>query len=243
MSRRRKSQLDASLFPFLSVLCSLIGVFTLFLILILGSRTLGSSGGGGEEFDPDEIPPEAVRISEDEFQAYLRRIEILEGELRTRRRQRNELTARVDELEELLRAMLKKVADAGSNAGKITGVELGKPEDVEMTAVPGMAGIKKPRFVEVNRNGFIIHPEHTEFPREQLQDPNSPLIEFIRHMDEVREAEYLLFLVRPEGVDVFDEIHVYMRKNYRNDDGLTRIGIGWEPFSEAWVLLSKKSKP
>ena len=101
MTRRRPAELELSTFPFLSVLCAVIGVLMLIMIVIMATRVIGS-----EAWPPtaESITPQADApgIDEATYEDLNQQIEALTAQLRERSRKADELRRLHAELVELL---------------------------------------------------------------------------------------------------------------------------------------------
>ena len=104
---------------------------------------------------------------------------------------------------------------------------------------------KTPIAVEINAEGFVVHPEKRQYPLEDLKDKRSPLQEFLQGVDRAREKQYLLLLIHPNGIGAYVQLNTHLVETYPSEDPrekgeLSRIDIGVEPFSQDWTLIGTK---
>ncbi|MBE9223466.1 hypothetical protein IQ215_12235 [Cyanobacterium stanieri LEGE 03274] len=83
---------------------------------------------------------------------------------------------------------------------------------------------KTPRYIECRQDGIILHPEETFIPRNQISRSNSPLLTLIREVENNRDSEYIIVILRPTGLETFYEVRDLVEA--RN------IDIGYEPIDE-----------
>ncbi len=87
---------------------------------------------------------------------------------------------------------------------------------------------KTPRYIECRDDGVILHPSGTFVPRNDLSRPNSPLLNLINEVERNRDREYVIVVLRPDGINVFYEVRDLIEE--RN------IDIGYEPIDEGLTL-------
>jgi hypothetical protein len=231
MSRRPPAKIDVSLFPFLSVLCTMIGVMMLLLLSVVGSRVLEAAAGPPSA---DEVRRQAA-IGKERFEQLRGQIDQLETQLAAQRQARDELLALHSQLIDLLAAKedqrrLKPAPDEPRRRG----TRLAEKRPVRIVPDAERKVTKKPRFVEVGAAGLLAHPEKLAFAIEQLQEPGSPLLTFLEQLSLRRDTEYLLLLVHPNGAKNYQILRGHLdstlgRKRHRFE-------IGVEPFAEEWLL-------
>ena len=248
MTRRRTSKTEVSMFPFLSVLCAVIGILMLMMIVIIGTRVVA-----------DEPPPppgpgqgslmsrDWTLIDPDDYQEKERRIRLLAARLVERRQKCEQLRRSYLELASLIEAIEDKHSFTGNDTDVIAGRALGRPVDVEAVRDPTVATVvtKTPISVEINAEGFVVYPEKRQYPLEDLKKKRSPLQEFLQGVDRAREKQYLLLLVLPNGIAAYGELNTHLKETYPSEDPLekgelSRIDVGVEPFSRDWALIGTK---
>ncbi|MEL6440956.1 MAG: hypothetical protein AAFQ80_17080 [Cyanobacteria bacterium J06621_8] len=80
---------------------------------------------------------------------------------------------------------------------------------------------KTPVYIECREDGFVLHPS-TEFaPRADLYDQESPLGEILTSLKQNKSEQYLIVIVRPDGLEMFNLI-----RNIVQESG---IDLGYEP--------------
>jgi hypothetical protein len=248
---RRVSRIEVNLFPFLSVLCSIIGVLMLFILGILGSRAIGAGAAAspGGVSHPSGGAAQESALDSDDIANLERDLETLQGRLD---KQRAELAAAQNTRRQLqaLLAFKRDERQLAAGAGLLYGVDLGAAERVELAVRDGMQVFKQPRFIEVSRDGYLVHPDNRRFPISDLpredselpanHQPTSAFEQLLAEIDAARQREYLLFLIRPDGADAFRRVKTYVLRKYPHPEAagvLSRIDLGWEPFSEQWLLV------
>lgn len=124
----------------------------------------------------------------------------------------------------------------------LTTQTLNKQQEVTIVAkVEGENGAKKgenavnktktPRYIECHDDGVLIYPSETFVPRANLQDANSPLLQLISKMKANKDKEYLIVALRPDGIDMFNQIRDLVKNQ--------GIDIGYEPVDFGWKLITK----
>lgn len=87
---------------------------------------------------------------------------------------------------------------------------------------------KSPRYIECRKDGVVLYPSEEFVPQEQLDDPNSALTKLIDRVKANRDREYLIVALRPNGIDVFEQVRALVE-----GEG---IDIGYEPIDSSWQL-------
>lgn len=95
----------------------------------------------------------------------------------------------------------------------------------------GANGQKSPRYIESRSDGIVIYPGEIFVPRQNLEDPNSPLQTTIAEMKANRDREYLIVTLRPDAIDVFNKVRSLVEQE--------EIDIGYEPFDASWTLKTE----
>ena len=103
---------------------------------------------------------------------------------------------------------------------------------VAKEAENGVNASKSPRYIECRSKGVILHPSETFVPKDQLQAPNSPLMELIAEVKANRDREYLIVALRPNAIDVFEQVRAIVEKE--------EIDIGYEPIDAGWTLITEE---
>ena len=80
---------------------------------------------------------------------------------------------------------------------------------------------KTPLYIESRQDGFILHPNKEFAPRADLYDEKSPLRKTIANLKANKDEQYLILILRPDGLEMFDKIRELVEQ-----DG---IDIGYEP--------------
>jgi hypothetical protein len=242
--RRRRSKIDISLFPFLSVLCAVIGVLVLFIVLVLSTRVVVEDERyqrtEAHRRQPRPGQPQALEqgIDPDTFAALEGEVNRLASLLEERRQERDELTEKVKGLRDLIDT--RKTEMLLPRAVKRS-IELDRPEPVEVVPDSTYQVSLKPILVEVSVHGYTVHPTREQFLpfRQEPSSSDEPdsiidpeLAKYLRDFDRRKGKEYLLLLVHPNGVKAFDLLRSYL------GDKHSEINLGWEPFSRQWILAN-----
>lgn len=80
---------------------------------------------------------------------------------------------------------------------------------------------KTPLYIECRQDGFVLHPNKQFAPRADLYDEKSPLRKTIANLKANKDKQYLIIILRPDGLEMFDKV-----RNLVRDEG---IDIGYEP--------------
>ena len=80
---------------------------------------------------------------------------------------------------------------------------------------------KTPLYIEARQDGFILHPSQEFAPRADLYDEQSPLRNAITNLKANKDEQYLILILRPDGLEMFNKIRELVEQ-----DG---IDIGYEP--------------
>jgi hypothetical protein len=218
-----------------------IGVMMLFLLLVLSSRAYEET----QLLPPPPSPPLPVppypgrqesTVSEEQYAALRGEIDQLASELGQRQRELEELNETMLELQELLALNRDDALSPTSGKGVLWGVDLDKVADVQFIEDEAYRVNKLPRFVEVTAEWLVWHPEEKEYHISELNREGSALQTFLRAAHERRQREYLLFLIRPNGVAAYDAVFAYLVQKYPHATtrGLSEVDIGKEPFTDGW---------
>jgi hypothetical protein len=247
MSCRRRSEIEFSMFPFLSVLCAVIGILMLLLIAVMSTRVIATDAsmwpGGTEEALELQTPG----ISEEQYEALTGEVEQLGrrlAECDARRRQLAQLRARLDGLI----AGKEDLAQLGPAGMRREGTRLGMPEAVRVVPDPTRTVSKTPILVEVDAFGYTVYPGRTKYAGDELDRGDSPLRRFLDQVDAARQRQYLVLLLHPSGVASYDRLRQFLHGQYGEDVRVggklqrkSRIDLGVEPFSDRWLLEPDES--
>jgi hypothetical protein len=80
---------------------------------------------------------------------------------------------------------------------------------------------KTPVYIECRQDGFILHPSKQFAPRADIYDEQSPLRQMIAKLKANKEKQYLIVILRPDGLEMFDKLRVLVFQQ--------GIDIGYEP--------------
>jgi biopolymer transport protein ExbD len=80
---------------------------------------------------------------------------------------------------------------------------------------------KSPLYIECRQDGFILHPQKEFAPRADLYDEKSTLRKTIAELKKNKDKQYLIVILRPDGLEMFDKIRELVA-----EEG---IDIGYEP--------------
>jgi hypothetical protein len=260
MPRRRTAAIEPSMFPFLSVLCVVIGILMLLMIVVISTRVIGSeavqSAAVSARSDRYDRERQGPSIPDDRHQALSDEIQRLAEDLIRHQEQYRELRrlhAQLETLIEIKRDELSRIAGGGPS-GSRTGRALGLPEKVKVVPDTKRKVLKRPLLVEVKAEGYVVHADETwdahpatrEYAVEELRQENSPLRKLIERVDGVCEKRYLLLLLHPNGVASYKKLRGYLDANFRGKRTVgkgfivrSRIDIGVEPFSPDWLLMTE----
>jgi len=245
--RRRITSINVNMFPFLSVLCSVIGVLMLFMLSIISTRIVGA--GGHTPVSP-AVGRGPGELTDQEFRAIQAEVERMSNELSERRRHVARLVDQRDELRRLLE-LKQKQEESGGDGELLHGVDIAERPAYQLIPARGVSTPKRPRFVEVDFAGYIVHPGEKRFAVSQLPGPESeikregppttPMEQFLQQAHAERDSEYLIFLIRPDGAPAFDRVKRYLVQKYPHQDprsrgALSEVDMGWEPFAEEWLV-------
>jgi hypothetical protein len=261
MARRSASPVEMTMFPFLSVLCATIGVLMLFLIAVIVTRTFGAAkplpvGPGAVEPKPPE--PEVAAVEDAEYRRLSARIHDLAQRLGQRLDQRDQLQRSVVELQNLLASKEDAIelppASGGENGGRVVHGPLASKTPVFPELDTTVRINKEPICVEVQAEGFVVHPEKKKYSVADLDRQGSPFVRFLQKVDETGNRKYLLLLIHPNGAATYTKLRKYLLKNMNKtirkdvipgfswlEITISRIDLGVEPFSLDWLLINPKS--
>jgi hypothetical protein len=242
---RKRTSLDVSLFPFLSVLCSVIGVLVLFIVMVLSTRVVAIEEERfqeTEEYKHKPLPgkPGALEegIDEASFKELSLEVERLSQLLGERHEKKEALTQKLAALEDLLE--FKKTELLVPSKAPPKPREFDKPESMQMVPEEAFQVNLRPIFVEITNQSYTIHPSQKSFPAIASGDASAKgpavadpeLEKFLKGIN--HKKEYLVLLIHPNGVAPFFGLRFYLIEKHKD------IRIGWEPFSRNWKLTNDR---
>ena len=80
---------------------------------------------------------------------------------------------------------------------------------------------KTPFYIESRKDGFVLHPSKEFAPRADFYDKKSPLRKMIADIKRNRNEQYLIIILRPDGLEMFNKLRGLVQ-----EEG---IDIGYEP--------------
>lgn len=87
---------------------------------------------------------------------------------------------------------------------------------------------KIPRYIECREDGVIVYPSQKFIPKSDINNPRSELSNLITEVRKNKDQEYLIVVLRPEGIEVFQQVRDRVEK--------LGIDIGYEPLEKGWKL-------
>jgi len=266
---RRTSKVELSLFPFLNILFGLIAVLIIHIFFIIQKNAVEGSAIGRARAGPERAGgEEQERLLSDQLQTMVNRLADLD-------RQRQRAEADLEQRQLLLE--LRKQQDLMPAAGRGTaGVPIGAPVPKQYRIIPITGGsadnTKRPILVEVCADCYIVYdfsektPKKTKLPVIPNRASTKPgedapplevkpqLKEFLDKVDRAKKDQYLLFLIRPEGIASWELIRDYCIQRYntrlspkakqpRRPSSSQFFDFGYETFSDQWLLLGEAAIP
>lgn len=80
---------------------------------------------------------------------------------------------------------------------------------------------KTPIYIECRQDGFILHPSKEFAPRADIFQEESPLRQTIEELQANKNEEYLIVILRPDGLEMFNKLRELVEEK--------GIDIGYEP--------------
>jgi len=266
MARRRTSGMDVDMFPFLSVLCSVIGVLMLFMMITISTRVIEADESIPVVKPEEDGEEDGVEdgIDADEYRRLDQQITQKEALLQQRIEERNQLQRKLALLRARLSEKKRLLAQARQKPHKP--LLLNKRDKVRMLPHNPAAVGKKPIFIEVTIDGYIRQPDKTLYPPieregditdfDSVRVSASPeLADFLKRMEN-KPDEFLVFLIHPNGVAAFDNMEIYIYKHHSRTEQqriplggdrvailerrIPKISYGKEPFSSDWEFVRGK---
>jgi len=237
---RHRSELEVSMFPFLSVLCSIIGVLMLLMLTIMVTRVI----------EAEDVPPVAEpagkrtgkrdSLDNERYEQLQAQLAELSGQLSRRRTERLQL----ERLQQQLVALHETKKDEFDFApARRRRIDLDAPDPVRVVPDANLPVPKKPIFIEVTAEGYLVQPQKTRFAAVERRKDGSlvhlsdALTEFLDGVNHNRARDYLVLLIHPNGAEAFHALRFYLRKQK------PEIDFGVEPFSNAWEFIQSDPQP
>ncbi len=255
---RQRGQTNVDLFPFLSVLCCVIGTMMLLMVTVMSTRVVEADEQVTEREKGKGANAQEDAIDDSTYDQLSEELDRLAGILAVRLNERDELLASEQRLTALIEE--KKDSIMVPPLGGRDPVELDRPEPVEIVPDASSTVTKDPVYVEVKAEGYLVHREDELYPpvtkSGTMDNPRfsavAGLTRFLTSIDERRDSEYLLLLVHPNGVEALKNLREYLLQDFgeqkQENRGLfivswtaDRIGVGVEPFSRDWELIVKQA--
>ena len=234
--RRKKTTLNVDMFPFLSVLCSVIGVLMLFMMMIISTRVIEA-----EERKPVPPPePEGQVGVEDGIDKETHRrleeqINRKSAELADRQEEQKRLQKQLEELADLIRDKADLLEQQN--------LENNKPFDPDKPTLKKFVPVTdpknrvtyKPVMLEVTSEGYLLAKDKTLFPPVKrsgvILTADPKLKALFENVRTERNKKYILLLIHPNGAETFQNLRRYWKRNFSS------VHLGWEPFSSDWKLI------
>jgi hypothetical protein len=98
---------------------------------------------------------------------------------------------------------------------------------------------KEPIYIECREDMILIYPDFTEVPLQEIKDesPDSEWAQLLSRLETRKEDEYLVFLIRPEGVEAYDYCEYQANVIRGIDVGKDALLTGGE------LILTENGKP
>ncbi|MEZ6057354.1 MAG: hypothetical protein R3C01_11690 [Planctomycetaceae bacterium] len=233
MARKRGDNGETiSLFPFLSILCCLIGVLTLLIVgVTLSQMGRTQSKESVERFHAYQEANAQIASTEskiEEIKQLIAAAEKLDIELKRAEEEAKRLQSEESQMTNVNSELVKLLSE--SNRLKTRLVEIEKlpadfakqiaelekeieakkkgPEEAIVQVRPGGSGVDiDPTFVEVTATGvMILHRDKTKNLRIVTSDLDKPEKEFVQLLDTVsaKPKGQIIFLIRPDAVGVYN---------------------------------------
>jgi hypothetical protein len=248
--RRRISKLEVNIFPFLSVLFSIIGVLMLLMLIILATRVTVAY----TRAVPAHVAPLSgdEDLSEEAYQRLEQVVKELSASLERQLAELRRVRSQRDKIRQLL-AVHRDEVELASGDGLHYGFDISALQKVTMIPARNQPVVKRPRFIEVDYEGYVLHPEASRYSSNELPaevreiDPSyrpSSRLELLLESEAFakRDSQYLLFLIRPSGSSSFDRMKSYLVRKYPLSAEISQIDIGWEPFAPEWLLFAPPAR-
>lgn len=260
---RRDTKIAVDIFPFLSVLCCMIGVLMLYIVAILSTRVIEAedvardSSQRARKTDGQEGTDED-QVDEETYAQLAKNIEDLERTVQDRRRARFELQAKVEQLQALIEGKQDELASQKLLA-KRDPIKLDEPDPVRPVPDKNFSVAKEPIFIEIRADGYFVATEGHLFPTVEKRGngdqekyvASAELQGFIKEADAQRDRRYLLLLVHPNGIKTYYGFRRWLTQDFGEQKSRIvgvfkytwvepRLNLGVEPFSRDWQIISSK---
>lgn len=247
MSRRSKEDDDGiSLFPFLSVLACVIGLFTL-LITAFAVVQIDTEGVAQAE-ELEQVSAEIVEVDAELADLEARSAAAGEKlqELQQLQAELNRVTAELDQLKakmpgaetpidlEALRAQIKALEEEIARLKEQVATlekqvaELPEPPKGAVVEIrPGGTGVDiEPTFIECRSDSIVLHEATPakRIPRNEIAT-NPDYLAALAHVAR-GEKRSVIFLVRSDGIEVYYAANNVARQHYARNGKLPVIGQG-----------------
>lgn len=253
MGRRRKEVAGISLFPFLSILCCVIGVLT----LMIAAVALGQIDSNKDEKieialqyqdltkkneqtwekvkNLNELAAEAAAIREKLEQARqeLKRLKNEEQQFKSKKKTADKLEVKLLADSSAARKRIEKLSPELKDLQeeiaklKVEVVQRKKDNLAKVLIKPGGSGVGLlPAFVECTKNDVVIHgkEEKTRIRRGDLSK-SKKFHDLLLKVKSIPNA-IVVFLIRDDGVDTYRTARNIARVEYVNNGKLAVIGQG-----------------
>lgn len=248
MARRKKSEEGISLFPFLSILCCVIGVLTLIIVsMALGSmdETVIERARAYQTITTDikTQQEEIARLEElvKNVDAIREQMALADAELKRIQKQQQDLEKRDDVNVQLLAQLnrsRKRVTEMESERKELNQTlaklqnELKRrkepPGEAEVVIQPSGSGTNLvPRFVECRPEGVVIY-EGDKAIRVRRGDLRSNQ-DFLKLLDDVAakaKTDRIVFLLREDGIPTYNTARVIANERLAPNGKLAVQGQG-----------------
>lgn len=263
MPRRRSQGANVDMFPFLSVLCSVIGVLMLFMMITISTRVI-------EAEQPTRLPPDLQSnekgvedgIKQQEYRQLELEITRLDGLLKGRHDERDEVARHIQELQVLLRQKRELLAQPDVKRKKP--VVLDRREKVQMIPTNAATIGLTPVYVEVTRKGYLVQPGRTFYPAiVRLGEGKNISVSVVPKLASFvgsftsKPRQFLVFLIHPNGAETYENMDLYIRLHHSQVKEVERVPTGngkvlvrsrlvpklkygKEPFSIDWEFIRGK---
>ncbi|EAZ90996.1 hypothetical protein [Crocosphaera chwakensis] len=93
---------------------------------------------------------------------------------------------------------------------------------------------KIPKYIECRQDGVLLHPSQVFVPKSEIDNRRSPLNQLIQEVQKNKDKQYLIVVLRPQGIDVFQQVRDIVEER--------GIDIGYEPIDQDWKLKIEEAK-
>jgi len=247
MSRRSKEDEDGiSLFPFLSVLACVIGLFTLLItaFAVVQIDTEGVAQAEELEHVAAEIVEVDAELADLETQSAaagdkLQELQQLQAELQRVTAQLDQLKAKtpaeaapvdLEALRAQIKALEEEIAKLNEQVGALEKQVADLPEPPKGAVVeirPGGTGVDiEPTFIECRSDSIVLHEANPpkRIPRNELAT-NPDFLAALKYVA-AGEKRSIIFLLRSDAIDVYYAVADIARQNYARNGKLPVIGQG-----------------